>query len=320
MKRKTLLCLSEFVLKGLYDGFVSKPFITLFKNYVDKEFKKVNDFICIAETYIKFIMRNKEQILKSFPVLKEEELRSDLNEIAMVVNSFRFGEGITSIDNFVRMVEYFINNKSRVLDVGAGGFPLSSIKLAKKNNNVAAMDKFIVSDELIKKLNVSPIDGYFDEKTNIRDYDIVVGIKPCSAIGQVVEVCKKENKPYFIHLCECGASDYALSKFKTLFGDWRRILPEIDSDVKFASVYATNIDFSEERLKNLVCKKCKLTKEMQECGTIDFMNGFNIMMEALAKGEEKEIKTSSGVISTSIVNCSEADWKSFDDEKTLGEE
>ena len=317
MKRKTLLYLDEFIIKGLYDSFVNKPFITLFKNYVDKEFRNINDFVFIAEAYVKFIMQNKEEILKEFPDLNESDLKSDLNEIAMVVNRFKFKDNAILINNYVKMLEYFINRKNNVLDVGAGAFPLSSFKLARKNKNISAMDRFIISDELIKKLKVNPINGYFDKHTDISSYDFVVGLKPCYAIGQIVEKCKEEGKPYFLHLCNCGVSDFALSRFKVFAGDWKQILPLIDRDVKFASVYATNIDVSQERLNRVVYKKCKLTKEMRDCGLLDFVQGFSMAMQSLAKGEECEIKTSSGYISTSVVNGANKEWKVFNDEKTL---
>jgi len=320
MKKKTLLCIDEFIMKGLYDSFVNKPFITLFKKYVDKEFKNINDFVFIAETYVKFIMQNKEYILKEFPNLSEKELKSDLNEIAMVVNRFKYRDSEILVKNYVKMIEYFINKKDRVLDVGAGAFPLSSIKLAKRNDNISAMDNFIVSDELIKRLNVNPIEKYFGYKTDISNFDYIIGLKPCYAIGSIVEKCKKENKPYFLHLCNCGASEYALSRFKMLIGDWKQILPEVDSDVKFANVYATNIDISQEKLRKIVYKKCKLTREMQESGLIDFMQGFSMAMQALAKGEEKDIVTSSGVISTNIVNCEGKEWKVCNDEISIEKE
>lgn len=320
MKRKTLLCLDEFIIKGLYDGFVNKPFITLFKNYADKEIKNVNDFLLVAETYVKFVYANKEDLISRFPFLNEQDIRCDLNEIASVINSLKFNEHQTTLKNYTKMIEYFINKKTRVLDVGAGAFPLSSMVLAKKNKNVSAMDNFIVSEEFLRERNVEPKNGFFTERTNISDYDMVVGLRPCNAIGQIVEVCKKENKPYFLHLCNCGATDYALSKFRVMAGNWRQILPEIDNNIKFANVYATNLDISQEKLNKIVFRKCRLTKEMRDCGMLSFMQGFSMVMDSLAKGEELEVQTDSGVVSSSIVNCVAGDWKLMNDEKSLGEE
>ena len=249
MRRKTLSYLEDFIIKGLYDGFVSKPFITLFKNYMDKEFRNVNDFVCVASAYVKFIMVNKSIILENYPDLDEKVLDSDLNEITRIINHLKGRENIHTLNNYIRMVEYFINRNTRVLDVGAGAFPLSSIKLTRASRNVTAMDEFIVSDNLIKSKNVNPLNQYFDYNTDVSNYDFVVGLKPCSAIGKIVEVCKNENKPYFIHLCNCSALDFALTRFNSFAGDWKQILPEIDSSVKFVNVFATNIDMSEDKLK-----------------------------------------------------------------------
>jgi len=320
MRRKTLICLDEFIIKGLYDGFVNKPFITLFKKYADKQMKNINDFLSVAEAYVRFVYTNKNDILSTFQNITEAELKSDLNEIASVVNRLKNRENSIVINNYVRMIEYFINKRSKVLDVGAGGVPLSSIKLAKKNNGIEAMDNFLLSDSYIKNLNVTPVSGFFGYNTDVSKYDMIVGLRPCSAIGQIVEVCKKENKPYFLHLCNCGAAEYSLMRFKTLVGNWRQILPEIDHSVKFGNVYATNLDISQEKLNKLVYKKCRLTSEMQSCGMISFMQGFNSAMQSLAKGEEKEIVTSSGVISTKIVDIKNQEWKISNDEKSLGDE
>jgi len=59
---------------------------------------------------------------------------------------------------------------------------------------------------------------------------------------------------------------------------------------------------------------------MQESGLIDFMQGFSMAMQALAKGEEKDIVTSSGVISTNIVNCEGKEWKVCNDEISIEKE
>ena len=241
MKKKTLYYLNSFIRNELYDQYVSRPFIALFKNYADKEIKNINDFKLAAEAFIKFIMINKNLILMSSQNLTEAELRSDLNEIASVINRLMDREQQTNQDNFVNMVEYFINRNSRVLDVGAGGVPFSSIRLGENNDNISSMDKFIVSNKLIKRNNVNPIDCYFDEKTDISKFDIVVGMKPCSAIGNIVESCKRENKPYLLYLCECGAFDYATDKLKIFSSDWSFVLPKIDSDVKIGYNYVTNI-------------------------------------------------------------------------------
>ena len=320
MKKKTLFYLNSFIQNKMYDQYVSRPFIALFKNYADKEIRNINDFKLAAEAFIKFVMINKNLILMSSENLSETELRSDLNEIASVINRLLNVEQAINQDNFVNMVEYFINKNIKVLDVGAGGVPFSAMRLGRNNNNISAMDKFIISDRLIKKNNVNPIDCYFNEKTNISKFDMVVGLKPCSAIGHIVDVCRQKNKPYLLYLCECGAFDYAASK-AMISSNWGYILPKIDKDVKLANGFATNLDLSEDKLKKIIYKKCKLTQEMQSCGTISFMESFSKIMKEFEKEsvQEKTIVTPTGVVSISKSNV-EGEWKVANDEINLEKE
>ena len=138
-------------------------------------------------------------------------------------------------------------------------------------------------------------------------------------IGNIVETCKKNNKPYFIHLCNCNAADYSLSKLGMLAGDWPYILPEIDPDVKFVNVFATNIDMSKEKLNKIVYKKCRVTREMQQCGMLSFMESFNGSINALAldNSEEKTIYTPQGGIVVSKADTNGA-WFKAEDEKEYG--
>ena len=128
-----------------------------------------------------------------------------------------------------------------LLDVGCGRVaPLSSINLAENTRLVSAMDKHLLSPTTLAKLGVNPIYGYFDQKTDVENYDFVTGRTPCGAIQSIVENCSSNNKPYFIETCDCQ-----LPSEKT----WRQVLPEIDPNIKFFKDYAFNVDATAQQVE-----------------------------------------------------------------------
>ena len=120
-----------------------------------------------------------------------------------------------------------------ILDVGPGRIPFSSILLAKDGYDVTAMDNFHLSDVCLSGLNVKSYRQFFNEKTNIKGFDVVVGRKPCSAIDGIVSACKGKT-PYFMKMCPCETPNNNISY-------WKDILPGLDKGVKFYKDYAYNL-------------------------------------------------------------------------------
>ena len=146
---------------------------------------------------------------------------------------------------------------SHILDVGPGELPYSSLVLATKSKQVSAMDKsYLFSIESLKRMNVNAFDIYFDQNTNVDDYDFVVGSCPCTAIPYIVEKCAKQNKPYFLLLCDCATyntnipilNEFAQQRKFT----WNSILPELDPSIKFYEDYAFNLDATPEQVKSVI--------------------------------------------------------------------
>lgn len=146
---------------------------------------------------------------------------------------------------------------SHILDVGPGELPYSSLALATQTKQVSAMDKnFLFSIESLKRMNVNAFNTYFDQNTNIDNYDFVVGSCPCTAIPYIVDKCVKQNKPYFILLCDCATysttipimNDFAKKRKFT----WNQVLPEIDPHIKFYDDYAFNLDATPEQVKAVI--------------------------------------------------------------------
>ena len=150
--------------------------------------------------------------------------------------------------NFASMVTEFITNKrkDRILDVGSGKIPHSSILIAKECDKVSSMDHLILSKGCLKKLNVIAKPMYFTAHTNIDNYDFIVGQCPCSAIENIVKKSARRNKGYFLQLCNCT--------LPAGYESWEEVLPEYDSKIKFHLDYAYNLDASPSLVEKVIKK------------------------------------------------------------------
>ena len=147
---------------------------------------------------------------------------------------------------FVSIVTQLISSKNRVLDVGGGAVPYSSILLADYFKQVGAMDKFVVSEKALDTTGIESRDTFFDDVTPIENFDYVVGRGPCSAIRSIVKNCSENNRGYLIKLCNCDLGNIAKNENGGVYKPWTEILPEIDSSVQFSAKrdYAYNLDIS----------------------------------------------------------------------------
>lgn len=147
------------------------------------------------------------------------------------------------------------NSSAKILDVGPGKIPASSILLGENHNIVTAMDShFDISEKTLGRLNVSPVTKYFKPETSVEEFDFITGNKPCSAIESIVQACAKANKPYYIELCSCDVPYRAHMGDKhnyPAFG-WENILPDYDSHIKFSGPIAYNIDATANQMNTLL--------------------------------------------------------------------
>ena len=147
------------------------------------------------------------------------------------------------------------NSSARILDIGPGKIPASSILLGQNHDMVTAMDShFDITDTALSRLHVKPVTAYFKKETPVEEFDFITGNKPCSAIESIVQACAKANKPYYIELCSCDVPYRAHMGDKhnyPAFG-WENILPDYDSHIKFSGPIAYNIDATANQMNTLV--------------------------------------------------------------------
>ena len=167
----------------------------LFERYVSLEIRKYSDIFKNHDCFHDFIISNlyrfapeDEKIAKSISFRKVSALR--------LINDERFYNSINKHQkNFAKEVEELVGfDKSvKILEVGSGSIPYSSIILGKDGYNITSMDEFALPKNTLQRLNVKSYRQLFNLKTNVKDFDIVVGRRPCSAIQPIVTVCSEQK-------------------------------------------------------------------------------------------------------------------------------
>lgn len=238
MNTSTYIILKNELQEMPEDTKESFAILQLFKTYTSMEFTKFKDLGKNHKSFYDFCNYNIDFILDKFNIENKEQSKKLILAEAKHL-CFRL-ESLTSKyyesyhkeqEYFVKLVETLVgNDPCSILEVGSGDVPYSSILLGRSLNNISSMDKFIISNESLEKLGITPFDQYFSNETNVDNYDIVVGQKPCSAIIPIVKNCANSNTPYFLQLCECNAPTRDLSS-------WKEVLSLYDPNIKFSKHY-----------------------------------------------------------------------------------
>ena len=235
--------------------------IDLYTMYTTYEIDDYNHIVEATNEFFEFLINSK-------PYQNDNSVKDSINRARRIVT--RFVNKFMNLDSGSSFAKTALKlspsnpQNSHILDVGPGFAPYSSLYLANKSKKVSAMDKdYLFSTQSLSSMNVDAQKRYFDGKTDVDNYDFVVGCRPCSAIPYIVSQCEKSNKPYFLLLCDCAIydknnpflKDYVhKGKFK-----WNEILPELDPYIKFYDDFAFNIDASPEQIKqitsNIIMKK-----------------------------------------------------------------
>jgi len=235
MKQTTKEILQQGLESGLYAYDVEKSNYSmlsrLYVKYLEEEVDSVDRLIHMVSTenenyreLTDFLLSNAE----SFKISKEIlELRHETNptkvlerDIIKTVFQYRIYQmALKNAQKFVNITSGVITG-SRLLEVGSGAqMPISTLLFSKTFQGMGTMDKFSTywsSRKMFQNLGINTINEYFDNNTDINQYDILVGSAPCSAITPMVEQCaKKENsdKEYFIQMCSCYSPRNGLTGF-----------------------------------------------------------------------------------------------------------
>ena len=218
----------------------------LLRKYDDIEKFDIDNILDYIEDFFNFVCEDRvEQALSDNRSVRNYDVDKMLNEmhyIQVALGYFFDGLEQERQEGFASVVENCLpNSDCHILDVGSGCIPYSSIVLASHGYKVDAMDKFILSDDVIKSYGVNPKHGYFHKKVNTKPYSIVVGRKPCEAIASIATNCVKRYKPFIIDLCDCS-----LHKEHKKNGDsytrWEDYMYDLDPKINIYDGFAYKLD------------------------------------------------------------------------------
>lgn len=236
MKKETEFALYEAMKCG---GLTCMDIDRLFDIYTAVEITTLNDLYKDHNDFRTFIVNNMDffdneekddrRLISSVAFLKLRCFRIITNKFFRTHREYQ--------ETFAKEVEELVgHDKSvKILEVGSGEVPFSSIILGNDGYNITTMDDFYVSPECLAHFNVKSFRQLFNHTTRVKDYDIVVGRRPCSAIESIVASCKRDNVPYFMKLCGCKSPTGNIS-------GWKPILTGLDRGITFNSTYAYNLN------------------------------------------------------------------------------
>ncbi|MBE7074247.1 MAG: hypothetical protein E7379_04080 [Clostridiales bacterium] len=249
MKSECKEFLQDYISRHYYENSEEYDFCALFRQYSAFEIRCRNDikpaideFFAFLKIYNDIIFKNG---IKNPPKLIRYSSKAlhSLFDKPLSAGQYVFAEVVKKIAPSKR--------ETAILEVGAGMYPKTAIYLAQTMNNISVMEKnLILSNESMKAMNVDAYREVFNDNTQIKDYDFIVGRFPCTAIESIVSSCTKENKPFFIELCSC-----ALPKESGQAKDikqWENILKQYDCKIKFLQErYVHNMDISNGQFQKI---------------------------------------------------------------------
>ncbi len=265
LKSSTEEMLVEELRKHRYTGDYRDKynFDRLFDKYCTSEIDSYADLLKNHARYVNFVLSNYDLIDES---MLEGKTRADkiscLRSILWdrirgfsVVSPICYKKYKAEQDAYVSLVNYITDKKDRLLDVGAGRVPLSSILMAESREDgvVSSMDWITLPDDVMRKFKVKRLFQNFRHDTSVDKYDIVVAHRACDAFPAIVSNCARSNKAYFMKLCDCAAPTGEIE-------GWRPYLSQFDSEIKFDSTgyFVTNLDISRDQFdRALAMNNCK---------------------------------------------------------------
>ena len=231
----------------------SRAFYQLFKLYSSYEVHRREDIAPAIDEFFDFL-----STCDDVPMLKRDTITPLQLASVKTKNLHRYLESpITPAQlGYSTIIRHIAPKgaKTSFLDVGAGLHPKSSLYLGRKLKQVTAIDKeFLLSVESLSGMQIHPIEDSFDENTDISKYDFVGGRFPCSAIQSIVSKCVKENKPYFIQLCDCKLPSNP-DPIHYPAWTWAQVLRPIDPKIRFYGSCAYNVNVPEKKMRRLIDK------------------------------------------------------------------
>ena len=237
-----------------YDGFYIKDLYRLFMDYYVTD---IDSFLDSPDKFLEFCMQNISLFRNTERHLSQERIAQLISSYARDLHQYISRERLNKHISYVNIVKELspFGSKTKLLDVGPGRIPYSSMLLAKDFEKIKSMDSvYYPSITTLNKLGIDATFGYFSKDTNLNNIDLVVGQAPCTAFQAIAENCAKTQTPYFIEACGCCVPELKNPRADYECFGWEEILPAIDSKISFHKAFMFNLNLPANEVKSIINK------------------------------------------------------------------
>lgn len=237
-----------------YDGFYIKD---LYKLFMDQNVTNIESFLSSPDDFCAFCLKNIDLFTNSSRQISKERIIYLISyyskEIKNYISESKLNNHISYV-NIVKDIAPF-KFKTKLLDVGPGRIPYSSMLLAKDFENIKSLDSvYYPSVKTLKNLGIEAMLGFFTNNSSLENIDMVVGQAPCSAFEAIAEKCAETNTPYFLEGCGCTVPDYVNPLIDYECFGWEEVLPAIDPNISFHKQFIFNLNLPADEVKNIINK------------------------------------------------------------------
>lgn len=251
MRNENIEKLKNFISKYELNPYqIELAVVEVYTYYCNEVIETIEDIENVKYFFTDFLRSNINLFKGSY--LSKLMFVSSLSEFDEYIENTLSSLNLLRQQKFVYAANEILPNgrDTKVLEVGAGRIPYSSMIFAQNNDNIHSIDEFVMTDEKLKTFNVDSEDGLFTADTDLSNTDIIVGHAPCEATVSMIKSSAIHNKPYFIKYCECGLpQDYLTGR--PIHG-WKSYLKRIDPRIKVYRGFLYALDASDKLVKKAI--------------------------------------------------------------------
>lgn len=251
MKKENIEKLKEFI--SNYELFymqIELAVVEVYTFYCNEVIETIEDIEETKYFFTKFL-RDNINLFKGSNACKYM-LLSSLQDFDLYIENALSSISLLRQQKFVYAANEILPNgkDTRILEVGAGRIPYSSMIFARENDKIRSIDEFVMTEEKIKTFNVDGEDGLFSDSTDLSNVDLLVGHAPCEATMSMIVNSVLNDKPYFIKYCECGLPQNRFTGRP--INNWKSYLKRIDPKIKIYRGFLYSLDASDKLVKKAI--------------------------------------------------------------------
>jgi len=163
-------------------------------------------------------------------------------------------DNINAYKGFINILKNNFDLNKNILEIGAGNIPILIKYLEEEKINVDIVEPNIIFDNIIKG---KIIKEKFTEKTNISNYDLIIGYNPCQATESIIKNAIKHNKDFCIALCGCCFLPDIYTERTPI--EWHKYLLDVAKKLS-KDKYEVTFEYFDDKYKieyPIIVGKCK---------------------------------------------------------------